>query len=202
MKRLWLALLLIVLTACSPGAAGDKMNSPDKASTIPDKASTSALPDLGLAPELQNSVWLNTPAPLHLSDLRGKVVGIEMWTFACINCQHVMPYLKGWYAKYKEQGFVLIGNHFPEFGYEADLNNLKKAVAEDGILYPVTQDNDGETWDAYKNSYWPSLYLIDKRGHIRYVHIGEGAYGEIESNIRSLLAEAYPGSGADEPPNN
>ena len=81
----------------------------------------------------------------------------------------------------------MIGNHFPEFSYEADLNNLKKAIAEDGIAYPVAQDNDGDTWNAYNNNYWPSLYLIDKRGRIRYVHIGEGAYDEIETNIKSLL---------------
>ncbi len=117
---------------------------------------------------------------------------MEMWTFECINCQHVMPHLKDWYARYKDQGFVLIGNHFPEFSFEADLNNLKKAVVEDGITYPVAQDNDGHTWNAYNNNYWPSLYLIDKQGRIRYVHIGEGAYDEIETNIKSLLAEAYP----------
>ncbi len=156
------------------------------------KLPSASLPDLGPAPELKTAVWLNTDAPLHIADLRGKVVGLEMWTFDCINCQHVIPYLKTWYARYRDQGFVLIGNHFPEFGYEADLNNLKQAVAQDGIQYPVTQDNDGQTWDAYNNNYWPSLYLIDKRGHIRYVHIGEGAYAEIESNIRSLLAESYP----------
>lgn len=182
MNRFVFALLVIVLTACSTSPAGDGMNSFLK-------LSSPTLPDLGSAPELQNSVWLNTDAPLRLAGLRGKVVGIEMWTFDCINCQHVMPYLKDWYARYKDQGFVLIGNHFPEFSFESDLGNLKKAIAEDGILYPVAQDNNGATWDAYNNSYWPALYLIDKRGHIRYVHIGEGAYAEIESNIQRLLAE-------------
>src|SRR5512135_1520266 len=185
MKRLWLALILLGLTACTTKPTGDPMASVSK---LP----SGTLPDLGPAPELNNRVWLNTDAPLHIAGLRGKVVGLEMWTFDCINCQHVMPYLKGWYAKYKDQGFVLIGNHYPEFSNEADLNNLKNAVARDGILYPVAQDNDGETWDAYDTMYWPSLYLIDKRGHLRYVHIGEGAYPEIEANIKSLLAEAYP----------
>lgn len=185
MRRVWPALILFVLTACTTAPSGDGMTSFSK-------LSTGSLPDLGSAPELKNRTWLNTGAPLHLADLRGRVVGLEMWTFDCINCQHVMPYLKAWYAKYRDQGFVLIGNHYPEFSYEADLNNLKKAIAQDGILYPVAQDNDGETWDAYNNMYWPALYLIDKSGHIRYVHIGEGAYGEIESNIQSLLAEKYP----------
>ncbi len=156
------------------------------------KSQTMSLPDLGVAPELTNSIWLNTQTPLRLSDLRGKVVGLEMWTFDCINCQHVMPYLKAWYAKYKDQGFLIIGNHFPEFSYEADLDHLKVAVVQDGIEYPVAQDNDGATWNAYHNIYWPALYLIDNSGHIRYVHIGEGAYDEIETNIRTLLAETYP----------
>ncbi len=153
---------------------------------------STALPDLGTAPELTNTVWLNTDSPLRLADLHGKVVGLEMWTFDCINCQHVIPYLEGWYDFYKGQGFVLIGNHFPEFGFERDLTALKQAVAQEGIQYPVAQDNAGATWNAYQNDYWPTLYLIDKRGHIRYVHIGEGDYAEIEQNIRSLLAEAYP----------
>ncbi len=187
MRRIWLAFILIGLAACSTAPSGDSVNS-----FINMKLPSGSLPDLGPAPEIQNRTWLNTDAPLHLADLRGKVVGLEMWTFDCINCQHVMPYLKAWYAKYRDQGFVLIGNHFPEFSFEADLNNLKNAIAQDGIQYPVAQDNDGETWDAYNNMYWPSLYLIDKRGHIRYVHIGEGAYDEIESNIKSLLAEKYP----------
>jgi thiol-disulfide isomerase/thioredoxin len=185
MKRVLFALLLIGLTACTARPLGDGMTSSMQ-------LASASLPDLGAAPELKNRTWLNTEAPLRLADLRGKVVGLEMWTFDCINCQHVMPYLKAWYAKYQDQGFVLIGNHFPEFSNEADLNNLRNAVAQDGILYPVAQDNDGETWDAYNNMYWPSLYLIDKRGHIRYVHIGEGAYDEIETNIKSLLAETYP----------
>lgn len=152
---------------------------------------TATLPDLGLAPELTNDTWLNVDTPLRLADLRGKVVIVEMWTFGCINCQHVIPSLKDWHSQYKDQGLVIIGNHFPEFSYESDLQNLKKAVAEDGIEYAVTQDNNGETWRAYKNQYWPTLYLIDKQGHIRYVHIGEGRYKETEANIKVLLAENY-----------
>src|SRR5512133_1312801 len=141
MKHLLIAAFLIALTACSTPPASEGMNSLIK---LP----SASLPDLGPAPELKNSVWLNTDSPLRLSDLRGKVVGVEMWTFDCINCQHVMQHLKDWYARYKDQGFVLIGNHFPEFSFEADLTNLKKAVADDGILYPVAQDNNGETWNA------------------------------------------------------
>lgn len=150
-----------------------------------------SLPDPGTAPEPTNETWLNVDSPLRLADLRGKVVIVEMWTFGCINCQHVMPSLKEWHNKYKDQGLVIIGNHFPEFSYEGDLANLKDAIARNDIQYAVAQDNDGATWQAYKNHYWPALYLIDKQGHIRYVHIGEGRYKETEENIKALLAEVY-----------
>ncbi len=104
----------------------------------------------------------------------------------------MIPSLKEWDQKYRKQGLVIIGNHYPEFGQEADLENLKDAVARFGIEYAVTQDNDGLMWHAYNNQYWPTLYLIDKRGHIRYRHIGEGAYTITEAAIRALLAEVYP----------
>ena len=183
MKHFWISALTILgLTACSVAAV----------QPVKSGGSTSSLPDLGPAPELTNLVWLNTSSPLRLADLRGKVVGLEMWTLGCINCQHVMPYLKSWYGEYKNQGLVIVGNHYPEFSYESDFNNLKTAVADYGIEYPVAQDNNGATWNAYHNMYWPELYLIDKHGQIRYVHIGEGAYDEIEANIKALLAESYP----------
>jgi cytochrome oxidase Cu insertion factor (SCO1/SenC/PrrC family) len=101
----------------------------------------------------------------------------------------VIPSLKEWNSKYKDQGLVIIGNHFPEFAYEKELENVKAAVARYGIEYAVAQDNDGVTWQAYKNVYWPTMYLIDKQGHIRYVHIGEGNYDETEASIKALLAE-------------
>lgn len=101
----------------------------------------------------------------------------------------MIPSLKEWYNKYADQGLIIIGNHFPEFDYEADLENLTKAVERNEIRYAVTQDNNGATWRAYNNHYWPTLYLIDKQGHIRYVHIGEGAYAETESAIQALLSE-------------
>src|SRR5512145_1100338 len=174
--------LSILLTACSAAAASSASSK---------QPAKSALPDLGLAPELTNETWLNVDAPLRLADLRGKVVILEMWTFGCINCQNVMPSLKEWYSKYKDEGLVLIGNHYPEFSFEEDLGNLKTAIARFDIQYPVAQDNNGDTWRAYKNLYWPTLYLIDKQGHIRYVHIGEGRYKETEENIKTLLEEAY-----------
>jgi len=184
MKRLLFGLLAFILFGC----ASQNSTQPQTDSAMPKLAS---LPDLGPAPELTNDTWLNVDAPLRLAGLRGKVVIVEMWTFGCINCQHVMPSLKDWHSKYKDEGLVIIGNHYPEFSYEADLENLKKAIASEDIQYAVAQDNDGETWQAYKNHYWPALYLIDKQGHIRYVHIGEGRYKETEENIKALLEETY-----------
>ena len=104
----------------------------------------------------------------------------------------MIPSLKEWDKTYREQGLVIIGNHFPEFSFEQDLTNLQAAVVEYGIEYAVAQDNDGATWKAYKNRYWPSLYLIDKNGHLRYTHVGEGGYYETEAAIQNLLAEQYP----------
>jgi thiol-disulfide isomerase/thioredoxin len=172
------------------------MEKPTDTMQEPAMTKTASLPDLGPAPELTNGIWLNVDSPLRLADLHGKVVIVEMWTFGCINCQHVIPSLKEWHDKYADEGLVIIGNHFPEFSYEEDLENVRNAVAEYGIEYAVAQDNDGITWQAYNNHYWPALYLIDKRGHIRYVHIGEGRYAETEENIKALLAEEYMGSGS------
>lgn len=184
MKRLFLG-LLFVLTACSTPAESRPLEA-----DIPQYAAS--LPDLGLAPELTNDTWLNVDSPLRLADLRGKVVALEMWTFGCYNCQNVMPSLKEWHSKYSGEGLVIIGNHYPEFSFEESLDNLQAAVLENGIEYAVAQDNDGKTWRAYDNRYWPTLYLIDKQGHIRYVHIGEGRYKETEAVIQALLEESYP----------
>lgn len=104
----------------------------------------------------------------------------------------MIPSLRGWHETYADQGLVIIGNHYPEFSYEKDLDNLKQAVIDLDISYAIAQDNDRTTWAAYKNRYWPTLYLIDKRGHIRYVHIGEGAYETTEAVIQELLKENYP----------
>ena len=184
MQRFVFGLIAFILFGCNMGE--NMTQQMDPAMPV-----TASLPDLGPAPELTNDTWLNVESPLRLADLRGKVVIVEMWTFGCINCQHVMPALKEWHNKYKNTGLVIIGNHFPEFSYEADLANLKDAIAQNDIQYAVAQDNDGATWKAYKNHYWPALYLIDKQGHIRYIHIGEGRYAETEKNIKALLEEKY-----------
>jgi len=104
----------------------------------------------------------------------------------------VVPSLRGWHETYNPQGLVIIGNHYPEFSYEENLENLKKAVSDLRIEYAVAQDNERVTWGAYNNRYWPTLYLIDKQGYIRYIHIGEGSYAETEAAIQALLSEVYP----------
>ena len=189
MKRIFIGLTLF-LTACTAATESAPAETSMPIETEQPQVNAS-LPDLGAAPELTNDTWLNVDAPLRLADLRGKVVIIDMWTFGCINCQHVIPSLKEWDQTYRDQGLVIIGNHYPEFSYEADLDNLKARVLDYGIEYAVAQDNNGKTWRAYDNHYWPTLYLIDKQGHIRYIHIGEGRYEETESAIQALLAEPY-----------
>ena len=193
MRRYFFGLLTLILVGCSAqqissSNESDTMPSTEEPTAMPKVAS---LPDLGPAPELTNDIWLNVPSPLRIAELQGKVVIVEMWTFGCINCKNVIPSLKEWHSKYADQGLVIIGNHYPEFSYEEDLDNVKDAVNRLGIEYAVAQDNNGATWRAYKNHYWPTLYLIDKQGHIRYVHIGEGRYSETEENIQALLAEEY-----------
>ena len=154
-------------------------------------ALTPTLTDRGSAPELTNTEWFNTDAPLRLKDLRGKVVLLEMWTFGCYNCVNVIPYLKTWHEDYSPDGLVIIANHYPEFDYEANLSNLEAAIKEMELPYAVAVDNHGVTWRAYGNRYWPTLYLIDKKGYMRYIHIGEGAYAETEAAIEVLLSELH-----------
>ena len=140
------------------------------------------------APEISAGRWLNSP-PLQLADLRGRVVLVEFWTFACWNCQHVEPQMKRWHAAYGDRGLTVIGVHTPELDEEKDPANVARYVREHGIAYPVAIDNDFATWNRYANQAWPALYLIDRRGQIRYVRVGEGAYEETQRQIEALLAE-------------
>lgn len=142
----------------------------------------------GKAPEIQGIInWINSP-PLSLMQLQGKVILIDFWTYSCINCLRTLPYIEKWYADYKDKGFLVIGVHTPEFEFEKDPQNVAEAAARLGILYPIAQDNDYKTWNAYKNHYWPAHYLIDQKGQIRMIHFGEGAYADTENAIRELLA--------------
>jgi thiol-disulfide isomerase/thioredoxin len=149
------------------------------------RADTTARP----APEISGDRWLNSP-PLHLADLRGQVVLVEFWTFACWNCQHVEPRMKQWHAAYRDHGLRVIGVHTPELAIEKDPANVERYVREHGITYPVAIDTDFATWNRYGNEAWPALYLIDRRGQIRYVRVGEGAYEETERQIDALLRES------------
>jgi cytochrome c biogenesis protein CcdA/thiol-disulfide isomerase/thioredoxin len=150
-------------------------------------AGTGSLPDYGPAPEITGTQdWFNSK-PLKLSQLRGKVVLIDFWTYSCVNCLRTLPHLKAWYETYHSKGLVIIGVHTPEFAFEHVSSNVKAAVKRLGIPYPVVQDNNYATWDAYGNQYWPAEYLIDKSGHIRHTNFGEGDYGGTETLIRQLL---------------
>jgi thiol-disulfide isomerase/thioredoxin len=151
------------------------------------------LPVYFAAPELTGTQqWFNTPGdrPLTLADLRGQVVLVDFWTYTCINCIRTLPHIEAWYSRYHRDGFTVIGVHTPEFPFEKEAQNVKRAIGDDGLTYPVVQDNDYATWTAYRNQYWPAHYLIDAQGRVRLVHFGEGSYEETEQGIRSLLAEA------------
>ncbi len=141
------------------------------------------------APEFtQVTGYVNTN-PIKLSDLKGKVVLVHFWTYTCINCIHTIPYLNDWYTKYANKGFVIAGIQTPEFEFEKNLDSVKEAVKGFEIKYPVIQDNNYGTWNAYGNKYWPRDYLVDKEGYIRYDQVGEGGYTETEKMIKLLLAE-------------
>jgi len=135
------------------------------------------------------TAWINSP-PLTLGSLRGKVVLVDFWTYSCINCLRTLPYIKAWYAKYKDSGLVIVGVHTPEFPFEKDEANVRNAVKELGVTYPVAMDNDYRIWRSFDNEYWPADYFIDADGKIRFHHFGEGDYGESEKWIRTLLEEA------------
>jgi cytochrome c biogenesis protein CcdA/thiol-disulfide isomerase/thioredoxin len=168
------------------------------ATETPDVPQGSALPKLFPAPAIQGTQqWFNTPGGrgLDLAALRRqhRVVLIDFWTYTCINCIRTLPQLKAWDAKYRDTGLTIVGVHTPEFPFEKDAGNVRSAVAQNGIRYPVAQDNDYATWNAYRNQYWPAEYLIDANGVVRYVHFGEGEYPKTERAIRSLLSEAGEG---------
>lgn len=148
------------------------------------------LPVEGTLPPLNGAVqWLNSP-PLTAQDLRGKVVLIDFWTYSCINCLRSLPYVKAWAQKYKDQGLVVIGVHAPEFAFERNIDNVKKATHDLGVDYPVAIDNNFAIWRALNNQYWPAHYFVDAKGQIRYHHFGEGDYGQSEKVIQQLLTEA------------
>jgi cytochrome c biogenesis protein CcdA/thiol-disulfide isomerase/thioredoxin len=145
-----------------------------------------------MMPELSGATaWINSP-PLTPDQLKGHVVLVDFWTYSCINCLRSIPYVRAWADKYKDSGLIVIGVHTPEFAFEKDLDNVRRAVKELKITYPVALDNDYRIWKAFSNSYWPADYLVDATGHIRFHHFGEGKYGESEQQIQQLLKEHNP----------
>jgi len=130
--------------------------------------------------------WFNSK-PLNLADLRGKVVLVDFWTYGCVNCVNTLPHVTDLYAKYKDKGLVVVGVHTPEFPFERSASNVQAALKRHGITYPVAQDNDSKTWNAYSNQYWPAQYIIDQNGKIVFQHAGEGRYDEIDRTVAKLL---------------
>src|SRR5947207_8732441 len=145
------------------------------------------LPSLGGA-----TAWLNSP-PLTAADLRGKVVLIDFWTYTCINWLRTLPYVRAWAEKYQEHGVVVIGVHSPEFSFEHDIENVRRAAKDMRVDYPIAIDNDFAIWRAFNNHYWPALYLVDAQGRVRHHQFGEGEYAQSERMIQQLLAEAGVG---------
>jgi cytochrome c biogenesis protein CcdA/thiol-disulfide isomerase/thioredoxin len=157
------------------------------------------LPSLGHAPDfIDTQMWFNTPRgrSLSLGALRGRVVLVDFWTYTCINCIRTLPYLEAWDAAYRRAGLTIVGVETPEFAFEREAANVASAISQFGIRYPVVQDNNMGTWDAYANEFWPADYLIDAHGDVRYVAFGEGDYDKTETAIRALLAEAGANVGA------
>ena len=132
------------------------------------------------------SNWFNS-APLNMTDLRGKVVLVDFWTYGCVNCVNTLPHVAELYAKYRDRGLVVVGVHTPEFPFERSASNVQAALRRHGITYPVAQDNDSQTWNAYRNQYWPAQYIVDQSGKIVFQHDGEGQYEQMDRTIARLL---------------
>ncbi len=169
--------------------AETKRAAPPRANLALPGVKTPDLPQLGDAPEFaKTGAWFNSE-PLSMRSLRGRVTLVDFWTYTCINCLRTMPYLKAWDERYAKRGLTIVGVHTPEFAFERKTSNVRDAVAREGLRYPVVQDNDYGTWNAFGNQYWPAKYLIDAKGQVRYTHFGEGDYKETEAAIRALLDE-------------
>jgi len=174
---------IVIVTALSYATGLTKLIRRSFGSSTVYKVSESAT-----APELATGEWINS-APLKLNELRGRVVLIEFWTFGCYNCRNTLPFVKSWHDRFKDKGLTVIGVHSPEFDDERKVENLRREVTSLGIRYAVVTDNDYQTWSAYHVEGWPTTFLLDKQGRIRWMHVGEGGYDEAERLIQKLLAE-------------
>lgn len=141
-----------------------------------------------LAPAIASSTWINGEG-IRWDDLRGKVIVVDFWTFACYNCKNTLPYKRAWYSNYRDQGLVVLGVHTPELSFERDVANVRQAVKDYRIEYPIAIDGDSANWNRYNVWAWPTWFIVDKEGYIRYSHVGEGDYATSEQVIRELLAE-------------
>ena len=191
MKKVYIYILIsatLIISASIYVDKSTKINVGSYPSVLKQNLSTIVnLGTYGQAPDFKTGdTWLNS-SPLTMADLKGKVVLVDFWTYSCINCIRTLPYVTKWYDTYKNDGFVIVGVHTPEFTFEHDTNNVKNAIAQFGIHYPVVQDNDYGIWTAYNNEYWPADYLINQKGEIVEEHFGEGNYTETENDIRYLL---------------
>lgn len=144
-----------------------------------------------IAPELEGGYWLQG-GPLTMAGLRGRPVLVDFWDYTCINCLRTLPYLVEWHRRYSPYGLVIVGVHTPEFSFARRADDVRRAIAEFGIEYPVVMDNDYAIWRAYNNRYWPAKYLVDAQGRLRYYHFGEGAYESVERALQHLLREVQP----------
>jgi len=150
------------------------------------------------APELHAKGWLNSP-PLTGNELAGKVVLYDFWTYSCVNCVRTLPHLRAWHDRYRDDGLVVIGVHSPEFDFEKNHANVEQAISRLKVTWPVALDDDMAIWRDFNNRYWPTKWVTDRQGRVRYVHPGEGNYGETERVIRTLLGVSESSAGADDP---
>jgi thiol-disulfide isomerase/thioredoxin len=190
-------LLLSTIVAIAIGAPRVGV-ADDEGQPRPTTSAAAQLPVEGELPAASAMEWLNSP-PLTGAELRGKVILVDFWTYSCVNWRRTLPYVRAWAEKYKDHGLVVIGVHTPEFDFEKNVENVRRAVKEMGIDYPIAIDSDRAIWRAFKNDFWPALYFVDAQGRIRHHYLGEGEYDRSEKVIQQLLAEAGNGGIARKP---
>jgi len=198
-----LAVVALILAAIQPDlsvrATAESVTSAVKNTPPQMTASMPAnLPVEGYLPPLNSGEWLNSK-PLTSADLRGKVVLVDFWTYTCINWRRQLPWVRAWAEKYKDQGLVVIGVHAPEFSFEKNIDNVRQAIKDRRVDYPVVTDNDLTIWTAFNNEAWPALYFVDAKGRIRHHLFGEGEYQESEMILQQLLREAGTGAISEDP---
>ncbi len=187
-----IAVVAVVIGAAFVSGDDDSDDASAEIETPPTTDPAPELPDRGLHPELQNiERWLQSDVT-SLEELEGKVVAVQFWTFSCNNCQATIPHMSALYQKYQNQGFEIVGIHAPEFEFEAEVANITDAAADLGVTWPIALDPTKRTfhsWQEGPTAHWPRIYLLDRAGHIRYDHIGEGRYDQIDAAVAALLAE-------------